>query len=58
LKTYVGIKENAKPVILELGTEPTKENLPQYDIVYGPFKSREDAQGYVIATGDLACGDG
>jgi hypothetical protein len=29
LKTYVGIKENAKSVIFELDTEPTKETLPQ-----------------------------
>jgi hypothetical protein len=58
LKTYVGLKEEAKPAIFESETEPSKETHPQYDIIYGPFKSREDAERYVDAMGELACGDG
>jgi hypothetical protein len=54
---YVGLKENAKPTIFESETEPTKEIQPQYDIIYGPFKTREDAERYVNAMGGLACGD-
>jgi hypothetical protein len=38
--------------------EPSKETRPQYDIIYGPFKSKEDAERYVKAMGELACGDG
>jgi hypothetical protein len=55
--TYVGLKENAKPAIFESETEPTKVTHPQYDIIYGPFKTREDAERYVNAMGGLACGD-
>lgn len=55
---YVGIKENAKPEIFESETTPTKETHPQYDFVYGPFKTVEDAQRYVAAMDGLACGDG
>jgi hypothetical protein len=57
LKAYVGIKENAKPVVLELDSEPTKETRAQYNVLYGPFKSREDAEKYVKEMGELACGD-
>jgi hypothetical protein len=52
------MKEKAKPEIFESETAPTKESHPQYDIVYGPFKTFEDAQRYVNAMGGLACGDG
>jgi hypothetical protein len=58
LGIYVGLKEKAKPEIFDSETEPTKETHPQYDIIYGPFKSVEDAQRYVNAMGGLACGDG
>ena len=40
MKLYVGLKENAKPVIFESEKEPNKDKHPQYDIIYGPFKSR------------------
>ena len=55
---YVGLKEKAKPEIFESNTEPTKETCPQCDIIYGPFKSRQEAEKYVNAMGELACGDG
>ncbi|MEM2967848.1 MAG: hypothetical protein QXP44_04555 [Candidatus Bathyarchaeia archaeon] len=55
---YVGIKEKAKPEIFEAETAPTKESHPQYDFVYGPFKTVKDAQKYVEAMSGLACGDG
>jgi hypothetical protein len=55
--TYIGLKENTKPAIFESEKEPTKETRPQYDIIYGPFKTREDAERYVNAMGGLACGD-
>ncbi len=57
LKIYVGLKEKTKPGIFESETEPTKETHPQYDIIYGPFKSIEDAEKYTKAMGELACGD-
>jgi len=58
LKTYVGLREKTRPVIFESEMEPSKETHPQYDIIYGPFKSKEDAERYVKAMGELACGDG
>ena len=58
MKIYVGLKEKTKPAIFESETEPNKEAHPQYDIIYGPFKSKEDAEKYVNAMGELACGDG
>ena len=58
MKTYVGLKEKAKPTIFESEIEPSKKTHPKYDIIYGPFKSKEDAERYVNAMGELACGDG
>jgi len=58
LGIYVGLKEKSKPEIFESKTEPTKETHPEYDIIYGPFKTIKDAENYVSATGSLACGDG
>lgn len=58
MKTYVGLKEKAEPIIFESETEPSKKTHPQYDIIYGPFKLREGAERYVDAMGELACGDG
>jgi len=57
LKIYVGLKEKAKAAIFESGTEPNKETHHQYDIIYGPFPSKEDTEKYVSAMGKLACGD-
>jgi hypothetical protein len=57
LKTYVGLKEKAKPVLFESETEFGKESRPEFDIIYGPFRSREEAERYVHAMGELACGD-
>jgi len=58
LKTYIGFKENKNPEIFEAETKPTKESYPQYDFIYGPFKSTTEAQQYINATGGLACSDG
>jgi hypothetical protein len=56
--TYVGIKENAKPKVFVSRRKPTKETDPDYDIIYGPFKTVEEAQGYIKAMEDLACSSG
>ena len=59
MKLFVGLKENVKPAIFESEKEPNKETHPQYDIVFGPFKSREDAENYVKAMDrGVACGEG
>jgi hypothetical protein len=58
LRIYVGLKEKAKPEIIESEASPTKESHPQYDFAYGPFKTIEDAQKYIKAMGELSCGEG
>ena len=58
MNVYIGFQKNKNPEILESETKPTKETHPQYDFIYGPFKSTTEAQQYIRATGDLACGDG
>jgi hypothetical protein len=58
LKIYVVLKEKTKPTIFESETEPNKETHSQFDVIYGPFKSKEDAERYVNAMGGLACGEG
>ena len=55
---YVGMKQNVKPEILESDTPPTKASHPQYDFIYGSFKTIEEAQKYIKAMGELACGEG
>ena len=59
MKIYVGLKEKTKPAIFESEIGPTKETHPKFDIIYGPFKSKEDAQTYVNAMDrGVACGEG
>ena len=59
MKLYVGLKEKAQPTIFECEKEPSKETHPQYDIIYGPFKRREDAEKYVKAMEcGVACSEG
>jgi hypothetical protein len=59
MKLYVGLKEKVKPTIFESEKEPDKETHPQYDIIYGPFKNREDAETYVNAMDrGVACSEG
>jgi hypothetical protein len=59
MKLYVGLKEKIKPAIFESVSEPNKETYPQFDIIYGPFKTREDTEKYVAAMGcGVACGEG
>jgi hypothetical protein len=59
LKIYVGLKENTQPAIFESEKEPNKDTHPQYDIIYGPFKERGDAEDYVKAMGQgVACSEG
>jgi len=55
---YIGFKESKKPELLELDNVPTKETHPQYDFIYGPFKTKEEASKYVKAMTGLACGEG
>ena len=57
-KIYLGFKEGKRPEIILSDVVPTKESRPQYDFVYGPFKSVEEASAYVKAMTGLACGDG
>lgn len=59
MKLYVGLKENVKPIIFESENEPSKETHPQFDIIFGPFISREDVEKYVAAMDrGVACGEG
>lgn len=59
MKLYVGLKEKSKPAIFESETEPSTETFPQFDIIYGPFKTREDTEKYVKAMDcGLACSEG
>jgi hypothetical protein len=59
LELYIRLKENAKPVIFESEKEPDKDTHPQYDTIFGPFKSREDAEKYLKAMDcGVACGEG
>lgn len=58
MQIYVGLKEKAKPEIIEFEKAPAKESHPQYDFSFGPFKTMEDAQKYINAMGELACGEG
>ena len=59
MKLNDGLKENVKPVIFESEKEPSKETHPQHDIIFGPFKSREDAEKYVAAMDQgVACSEG
>jgi hypothetical protein len=59
MNLYVGLKENAKPVIFESEQELSKEKHSQYDIIYGPFKNNEDAEKYVKAMDrGVACSEG
>lgn len=55
---YIGFKENKRPELLELDAAPTKETYPQYDFIYGPFSTKEDASKYVKAMTGLACEEG
>jgi hypothetical protein len=55
---YLGFKENKRPELIESDVKPTKTTHPQYDFIYGPFKSKEQASNYVKAMTGLACGEG
>ncbi len=58
MKIYVGMKEKCAPKIFE-SDNPTKEAHPEFDIIFGPFKTREDAERYVKATDQgVACSEG
>jgi hypothetical protein len=59
LKIYIGLKEESKPAIFDSEKEPSKETHPKFDVIYGPFKNKEDAEQYVNAMGrGVACGEG
>jgi hypothetical protein len=55
---YIGLKENEKPEIFVSEKDPTKGTHPKYDIIYGPFTTVKEAENYVNAMGNLACGNG
>jgi hypothetical protein len=55
MKVYTGLKEKTKPEIFEVEDKPTKETYLRYNIIYGLLKSKEDAERYIKAMGDLAC---
>ncbi len=58
MKPYVGTKEKSKPEIFE-ADNPTKMTHPQFDVIYGPFKTRVDAERYVKAMDQgVACSEG
>ena len=57
MRIYVGFKEKKGPEIILSDKEPKKTD-PQYDFIYGPFKTAEEASKYVKAIICLACGDG
>jgi hypothetical protein len=56
LGIYVGTKENAKPEVFVSKRKPTKETRPEYDVIYGPFKTVEEAQENINTMKGLACG--
>ncbi len=59
MKLYIGLKEKTQPSIFESEKEPGKETHPQYDVIYGPFKNRQDAENYVAAMNrGVACSEG
>ena len=59
MKLYIGLKENAKSTIFESDKVPSKETHPHFDVIFGPFKNREDAENYVNAMDrGVACGEG
>lgn len=55
---FIGFKDGKRPELIDAETKPTKDSHPQYDFVYGPFKTKEEASQYVAAMTGLACGDG
>ena len=58
MKPYVGMREKTKPAVFE-ADNPTQKTHPQFDVIYGPFKSREDAERYVKAMDQgVACSEG
>ena len=58
MEFYLGFKEGKRPELIRSETQPTKDSHPQYDFIYGSFKSVEEASNYVKAMTGLACGDG
>jgi hypothetical protein len=59
MKIFVGLKEKTQPTIFESDLKPIKETHPQFDIIYGPFKSKEVAEKYIKAMDcGVACGEG
>jgi hypothetical protein len=59
MEIYIGLKEKTQPTIFESETKPSKETQPQFNITYGPFKNREDAEKYIKAMDcGVACSEG
>ncbi len=59
MNIFVGIVAKAKPEIFESEKEPNKDTHPQFEIIFGPFENREDAERYIKAMDQgVACGEG
>ena len=59
MKLYVGLKENVKPIIFESEKGTNKEIHSKFDIICGPFKSKENIEKYVATMGrGITCGEG
>ncbi len=58
MKPYVGMNEKEKWIIFE-ADNPTKMTHPQFNVIFGPFKTREDAERYLKAMDQgVACSEG
>ena len=58
MSVFVGLREG-RAQIFESEKQPDKQTHPQFDIIYGPFKTRKDAENYIPAMGaGVACGEG
>ena len=57
MKVYVGVGNKSE--VFESEKEPTKETHPQFNIIFGPFRSKQDAEQYINAMDrGVACGEG
>jgi len=52
------MKEKCKPIVFESKKVAITETRPHFILVFGPFKSRNDAKNHVQATERVACSEG
>ena len=56
---FVGTKEKCEPEIFENEKTASTSSHPQFNMVFGPFRSRKDAENYVQAMErGVACSEG